>query len=71
MKPSNFPERKNQRRKDALARLANSTTQPPRPYSPDKEALALHGAIVKSARDVRTKKHGTKHARQAAWARGL
>ena len=69
MKPSNFPERKNARRKAALARLYCQ-------YGNAHDALGGEGDIlsarcVPSARHVQTKKFGGRIARQSAWARGL
>lgn len=49
MKPMNFPERKNRRRKRALARL-NTGNYP-------QIARALSERVVADARDVRTKKY--------------
>ncbi len=70
MRPYNFPERKNRRRKHALERLRAIPYGEPRSKRDitagtsaniiqrrrDKEIAALETRIVPSARDIRTKK---------------
>ena len=54
MKPRNFPERKNQRRKGALQRMADTPMEVGSKKA--KEYATLLQRTVPSARDVRTKK---------------
>jgi hypothetical protein len=67
MKPMNFPERKNQRRKDAYERLMNPTEKS---RTPEKEKNRLKAAanteakIVPYARDVKTKTPGSSRYRK-------
>ena len=69
MKPCNFPERKNRRRKGALARLQTSLAEEPettdykgvshktnRTLRMESEIAILEKRVVDTARDVRTKK---------------
>lgn len=59
MKPMNFPERKNQRRKGALARLlvfTESNMSDGWLQNRRRQIEDLERTIVPSARDVRTKK---------------
>ena len=68
MKPKNMPERKNQRRKNAFARLAARPGEH-MTATETAELDALTERFAVSARDVRTKKAGTRQQRQAAWRR--
>jgi len=70
MKPANFPERKNARRKAALAALP-SCGDPHREQLIKVERSALLASIVPNARGVQTKKFGGRIARQSAWARKI
>ena len=54
MKPKNFPERVNQRRKEALARQPDKT--PLLLGKGDERELLQKKIVVRSLRDVRTKK---------------
>jgi len=54
MKPKNFPERKNRRRKEALERLKKSAMKNPSVYL-EKAIENTKDKIVEDARMVRTK----------------
>lgn len=56
MKPKNFPERKNVRRKRALGRLVRKLSLWNPTREDEKEFFVLQERVVESARNVRTKK---------------
>ena len=69
MRPKNMPERRNARRKAALSRLGSRRTDTPeRRAALDVETLALHGRVVPSVREIRTKKYRGAERRPAAIA---
>lgn len=73
MKPKNTQARKLKRQKAALARMNPKSNGGQPQHERDAEYLTLceRASIAEQvARDVRTKKHGTKHDRMARWARG-
>lgn len=69
MRPRDFPERKNQRRKAALARIGSRKPKPDLTAEQrteymrrlDQETLALHERIIPTAFHVVTRKFGGPH----------
>lgn len=62
MKTSNFPEKKNQRRKNALARLISGKPRK-NEETAQEEIATLQSRIADNVRNVRTKKVGGKTQR--------
>lgn len=63
MKPKNFPERKQERRRVAYARLQQQYPNSV-PLSREYEYLFLKNIVDKNMRDVRTKKDRSKQGRR-------